>query len=333
MPQTLPERPPEPPEQRDGGEEQENGRRILLPLGSRISLYYIFVVLILLIAGPLVALLYPDSGLLEAIRAGEAEMDIAFQLWIEAMLAPIVIVMTALFVRFVDKQPLWAIGALWPPGRGSTAARDLLAVALAAATLLTTWYFLASLVVTFDVGVGVEAAQGAPVADSLGHLVLLALGFFAASCLEEWILRGYIYSALRARFSWVHSAGITALIFVLPNLANPDFVAPGLVSAFLIGLLLAAIRELTGVLWTCVVFHGSWNFLTGSIFSLPVSSHAVPGLRPVTVSGPELVSGGDYGPEGSWLMVVLLILAVMAVAWVLTRGEEPEAVEDEDTVQ
>ena len=93
----------------------------------------------------------------------------------------------------------------------------------------------------------------------LGQIALFAGGFLAAACLEEWILRGYIFSTLREQLSWVHAAGVAALLFVLLSLANTDIEAAGLVNTFLLGLLLGAMRELTGSLWPGVFFHAAWN--------------------------------------------------------------------------
>lgn len=319
MPQDLPEHPPEPPAAETPGPR--------LPLGTRISLYYIFVVFFtFFVFRPLLAFLFLAPGERQAVLTGETRMGIGFWLGIEALVAPFVIAVTVAFVRFVDRKPLRAVGALWPPGQASRAARDLLASAAGAAAILGLWYVIAGLAVRFEVRPLAEAAEGTPVA-SAGRLMLLALGFLVAAANMEWILRGYIYSALREKLSWVHSGGIAALLFVMFQLLSPGIPAVGLVNAFLLGFVLAGLRELTGSLWSGTVFHGSWNFFMGSVLALPVSGEAVPALRAVEVTGPERWSGGDYGPEGSWLATVLLLAAVVALAAVLSRGEPEEAEE------
>jgi membrane protease YdiL (CAAX protease family) len=294
-----------------------------LPLGTRISLYYILVFVLLLLLGPLLAALLVKPDQLAAWRAGEAVPELKIWLWIEALLAVPVAVATIGFVRLVDRKPLHAIGALWPPGRGGQAGLHLGAAVGSAAAILGVWYLGAGLVARFDV-------TASPEAPGAGELAAYALGFLAAAALEEWILRGYIYSALRERLSWVHAGGIAALLFVLPQLAGTGVTAPGLVSAFLLGMTLAALRELTGSLWTGVAFHGGWNFLMGCVLALPVSGNRLPSPRRVEVTGSEAWTGGAYGPEGSWLMVALLLLAVAGLAGVLGGGEESDGSDASD---
>jgi len=286
-----------------------------LPLGTRISLYYILVFVLLLVLGPLLAAALVAPEQIEAWQAGKAVPELSLWLWIEALLAVPVVAATIAFVRFVDRKPLYAIGAAWPPGRGGQAGLHLGAALGMAAAVLGVWYLGAGLVVRFDV-------TASPEAPGTGALAAYALGFLGAACLEEWILRGYVYSALRERLSWVNAGGIAGLLFVLPQLTSPDVTAPGLVSAFLLGMTLAAVREITGSLWPGVVFHGGWNFLMGCVLALPVSGNSLPSVRRVEVTGSETWSGGAYGPEGSWLMVALLLLVVVGLASVLGGGEE-----------
>lgn len=292
-----------------------------LPFGTRISLYYILVFVLLLFLGPVLVALLAEPEQLAAWRTGEAAPELSLMLWIEALLAVPVMAATIAFVRMVDRKPLHAIGAMWPPGRGGQAGLHLGAALGTAAAVLGVWYLGAGLIVRFDV-------TASPEAPGTGTLAAYALGFLGTACLEEWILRGYIYSTLRERLSWVHAGGIAALLFVLPQLTSPDVTAPGLVSAFLLGMTLAAVRELTGSLWPGVVFHGGWNFLMGCVLALPVSGNHLPSVRRVEVTGAEPWSGGAYGPEGSWLMVALLLLVVVGLAGVLGGGEE--ASEDSD---
>ena len=294
-------------------------------MGTRISLYYIFVVfLTLFVIRPLLAVALLDAEERQAFLTGDTtQIDLGFSLAIEAILAPFVILVTIGFVHFVDRKPLYAIGALWPPGSGHRAGRELFAAGAGAAALLGLWYAVAGFFVDFEISGAFEAPEGT-VAESATEILLLGLGFLAAACLQEWILRGYIYSTLREKLSWVHAGGIAALLFVMLHLLVPDIPAPGLVTLFLLGFVLAAVRELTGSLWPGTLLHASWNFVMGCVLSLPVSGNSVPSRHAVEVKGPEAWSGGDYGPEGSWLTVGLLLAAVVGFAAVLSRDGENE---------
>jgi hypothetical protein len=59
--------------------------------------------------------------------------------------------------------------------------------------------------------------------------------------------------------------------------------------------------------------HFAWNYLFDAVFSIPVSGHAARGWIQVVASGPEWLSGGGYGGEGS----IVAVLAWGATAVVL----------------
>lgn len=295
-------------------------------MGTRLSLYYIFVVFfIFFVIGPAVTLLLLDAEEKKQLLSGQLDLKVGFLLAVNALLAPLVIAVTVGFVYFVDRKPLHAIGAVWPPGAGRRVPRDLAASFAGAAAILGLWYVVAGLMVRFEPGDAVTA--GDTTASGL-EILLLGLGFLVSASADEWILRGYVYSSLREKLSWVHAGGISAFLFAMFQLVRPGVPAPGLASAFLIGMLLAAVRELSGSLWTCVVFLGSWNFLMGCVLALPVSGSSVPAFHSVKVEGSALWSGGEFGPEGSWLMVGLVLLVVVAAAAVLGQGEDAEASPD-----
>jgi membrane protease YdiL (CAAX protease family) len=249
-------------------------------------------------------------------------------LGIEAALAPLMMLATIAFVRFVDRKPLFEIGVLWPPDVRHQAPVHLILAAVGSLGLLSLWTALVSLFVSFERRE--EAVIGTPPNTGFTQIALYALGFVAAACLTEWILRGYIFSALREQLSWVHASGVAALLFVLPSLASPDLRPAALANVFLLGLLLGALRELTGSVWPGVVFHAAWNTILGSILSLPVSGVLFPRLFDVALEGDEAWTGGDYGPEASWLMTFLLLVAVVALAGFLSRDELPPEKEEDD---
>ena len=45
--------------------------------------------------------------------------------------------------------------------------------------------------------------------------------------------------------------------------------------------------------------HFAWNYLFDALMSVPVSGHAARGWIQVVPAGPEWLSGGAYGVEGS----------------------------------
>lgn len=265
---------------------------------------------------------------MDAQASAAQTIGFGWLLFFQVALLPAVVVMTLGFVHFVDRKPLSELGVRWPPGGLAYLFRQALGAASGALALLAVWWILALPLLEFHI----ELLDGsAEERASSTQLALYALGFLLLAGLEEWIFRGYVYSALRERFPWIHAAGITALLFTLLHISNPNIQGGGLLNTCLLGLCLAAMRELTHSLWAPMVFHGTWNFTVGCITSLPLSGYQLPRLFVVDVKGPKVWSGGAYGPEGSWLLTIALLLLTVVLAQALHLRSEISTTDDDAT--
>jgi uncharacterized protein len=110
-------------------------------------------------------------------------------------------------------------------------------------------------------------------------------------------------------------------VFGLIHLANPGATLFGaLAIAVEAGVLLGAAYALTRTIWFAVGIHLAWNFMEGGVFSTTVSGthNAFQGLLRSELTGPELLTGGGFGPEASVAAIgagvvaatVLLLLTV-----------------------
>ena len=70
-------------------------------------------------------------------------------------------------------------------------------------------------------------------------------------------------------------------------------------------MVLAALAERTGSLWSPAVAHGVWNFAVACLLSLPVSGVSLFHLLRVATAGNAEVTGGGFGPEGSAVLTFL----------------------------
>jgi hypothetical protein len=89
----------------------------------------------------------------------------------------------------------------------------------------------------------------------------------------------------------------------------------------LAGILLALPYVLTGELAISIGLHLAWNFFQGTVYGFPVSG-SQPSRRLLILeqSGPELWTGGAFGPEGGLLgIVATLVGCVLVLGWVQFR--------------
>lgn len=136
---------------------------------------------------------------------------------------------------------------------------------------------------------------------------------------EELLFRGVLLRSVEAWFGTWAALVVSALVFGLLHLLNPEGTMEGaLFIAVEAGILLGAAYMLTRRLWMSMGFHFAWNYTQSGIFSGIVSGNdAEQGLIKASINGPELLTGGSFGIESSILALLLctstgLFLVVLA---------------------
>lgn len=141
----------------------------------------------------------------------------------------------------------------------------------------------------------------------------------SSSVFEELLFRGVLYRSVETWFGSWAALVVSALVFGLSHLANPQATLEGaLFIAVEAGILLGAALMLTRRLWLSIGFHMAWNYTQSAVFSGVVSGNdAEPGWIRSTVHGPDFLTGGNFGVESSVLSLVLctttgIVMLVMA---------------------
>ncbi|MFF4623082.1 CPBP family intramembrane glutamic endopeptidase [Nonomuraea jabiensis] len=165
----------------------------------------------------------------------------------------------------------------------------------------------------------IAAAGGYSFSWSSGNLLPAVLAVVAsavgAAVTEELMFRGLALQALEALWGSRVALAITALLFGGMHLANPGAtVWSSLAIAIEAGVLLGAAYLWRRSIWFVAGLHFAWNATEG-LLGIPVSGHVSPGLLTAEVSGPAVLTGGEFGLEASIVpvMVSLLIAVPMLV--------------------
>jgi membrane protease YdiL (CAAX protease family) len=132
---------------------------------------------------------------------------------------------------------------------------------------------------------------------------------------EELLFRGILFRWIEEfAGSWI-ALLVTSALFGLVHIENPNATW---FSSFAIaveaGLLLGGAYMLTRSLWAPIGLHAAWNFTQGYIFDIPVSGVPENGLVQAKLTGPALLSGGQFGLEAS---VLGLVVATTAGVWLV----------------
>jgi membrane protease YdiL (CAAX protease family) len=152
-----------------------------------------------------------------------------------------------------------------------------------------------------------------PVSDMLP---VLALSIVSAVG-EEIIFRGVVYRILENDFGTLVALVISGAIFGLIHGFNPGAtIFSTLAIALEAGILLGAAYTLTGSLWFPIGLHFGWNFTEGGIFGAAISGGHFKGLIGAQIAGPELLTGGKFGPEASIPALAVCLIAAMLMLFV-----------------
>lgn len=162
---------------------------------------------------------------------------------------------------------------------------------------------------------GGVAAMGWAPGPNLVSPLLMAV---TVGVIEEMLLRGIFFRVVQETVgSWLALAA-SGLVFAAMHGGNDNVTALGLANIAAAGVFFAAAFLLTGRLWLCAALHAGWNFVQGAIFSLAVSGHdAKQGLLATQLSGPDWLTGGAFGLEGSavdlvWIVMASIVMVVLA---------------------
>ncbi|MDE0528687.1 MAG: type II CAAX endopeptidase family protein [Truepera sp.] len=167
--------------------------------------------------------------------------------------------------------------------------------------------------------VGLIAALGYYRVEGIGSWAALAtaLGIAATSgYTEEVLFRGVIFRIVEEGLGTWLALVISVVLFGLAHLGNPNATLYGAAAIGIEGgMLLGAAYLLTRRLWLPIGLHFGWNFIQAGVFGPNLSGNEVESLLQSRLSGPDLLSGGALGVEGSvftltlCLLVSLLLLA------------------------
>lgn len=150
-----------------------------------------------------------------------------------------------------------------------------------------------------------------------GLLVGIGIGI-GAGFAEEILFRGVLLRLLDKNVGSWAAIAIVSVLFGLLHLTNPGAGLRGAVALIVeAGLILCGAYLLTRRLWLVVGIHIAWNATMAAVYGLDVSGTGIGtngGLLVSTMTGPDWLTGGSMGIEGS---VVTILVALAAGAGIL----------------
>ncbi len=143
-------------------------------------------------------------------------------------------------------------------------------------------------------------------------LFWMVLTFLISAIFEELMYRGLHLPILAT--GWGLPAGIafSAFLFSLGHINNPHISFLGLFGIMIAGLFFATAYLVTGTLYLPVSLHFSWN-LFQTMFGFKVSGFNLTSLFSLEINGPQLWTGGEFGPEGGLSGIILMVIGTITI--------------------
>lgn len=154
--------------------------------------------------------------------------------------------------------------------------------------------------------------------------VFLGVGFA-----EEFLFRGYSLYTLTQGIGFWPSAAIFSALFGAVHISNGGESLYGAAAAGFIGFFFCLTVRRTGDLWWAVGFHMAWDWGESYFYGVADSGAVLPGhLLRTSFHGPDWLTGGTVGPEGSLLVFVLIAGLIVVFGRLYPQVRYPaEAVE------
>ncbi|SDR65817.1 hypothetical protein SAMN05216503_0089 [Polaribacter sp. KT25b] len=159
---------------------------------------------------------------------------------------------------------------------------------------------------------------------NLIELLISILLFIIVAVAEETLLRGYILKNLLFSFNKYIALIVSSILFSLMHGFNQNVDLFALFNLFLAGILLGLSYIYTRNLWFPIAMHLSWN-LFQTLFGFNVSGRDTYSLIEFEINEPNLINGGAFGFEGSYLAIIAQIITIIGIA-VYYNNKKPEQI-------
>ena len=168
-------------------------------------------------------------------------------------------------------------------------------------------------IVLYAVGFGVSLLAGAieiaGVVFNPSSLLISFVFFLLVAITEEFALRGFVLERmLQGGVNKFWALFLSATLFSLVHIANPNFDFLSFINILLAGILLGSSYIYTRNLCFPIALHWFWNWVQGPVLGYEVSGNKFcDGLLTLYLPEANLINGGAFGFEGSILCTVLMV--------------------------
>lgn len=146
-------------------------------------------------------------------------------------------------------------------------------------------------------------------------IALYFAGFLVQGMSEEFVFRGYLMNTVGGHHSAALAIGISAAAFGIAHAVNPGFGVVPMINLVLFGVFASLYMICFDDIWGVCAIHSVWNFTQGNIYGISVSGSgdAESVFRVASKSSADILTGGEFGIEGSLFTTLVLAVGIVIV--------------------
>lgn len=290
-----------------------------------VAVFFVSAIAMGIVIAPFeLAMLFADAGYMQAAASGDmqAVMDATMRIasndiyTIVSLVAQIVMILViCLFCKFIQKRKMRTLGFV----KKGFLKEYLLGLAAG--------FICFSLIVVLGVITGGLKVEGISAEFSIGMFALFALGFMVQGMAEEVMCRGYFMISYARRYPMYAAVLANALVFAALHIPNSGMTVLSFVNLALFGIFASVYMIYRGSIWGVGAFHSIWNLVQGNFYGIKVSGMELSNsfLRMTPVEGRDLLSGGDFGLEGSIWVTIVLIAGTVFMYYSMSKKQKGDA--------
>ena len=212
------------------------------------------------------------------------------------------VICAILFMVLVNREPLVNFGFTWKNYSSHAIAGFIIGV-----SIIT----VGTIILLFSNNIYLSVVEFNNIDILYSTLLCVVVAF-----IEEISIRGYVLRNLMQGMNKWWALGLSSLVFAMLHLDNTDITIIAFVNIFIAGVLLGVNYLYTKNLWFSIFLHFSWNFFQGTILGYNVSGiNTGKSLFTNTAKGSNILSGGNFGFEGSVICTILQIVTIASLIW------------------
>jgi len=225
------------------------------------------------------------------------------------------IVLVFLWVKFYEGRPIYTIGftknnALKKYLYGFATGILLNTIVIGTMALFGSIEISSEFTFSFDI-------------NRLSMVALFLFGFMIQGASEEILTRGWMLQVIGSRYKpWI-GVLITTIFFALVHMGNSGVNIIAVLNILIVAILLVLYVMRDGSLWVACGWHSAWNWTMGNVYGLSVSGGKdKASIFDFNTTGNGILSGGDFGPEGSIITTFVLLLAIIWFSIKIIRAQK-----------